>query len=289
MIKTTRMLGTILIALAGVLSVSSMIFNIYAYGYLREMSPLTERFGMFVMLGLPVALLFHILALWLLFFVFRTTQKLTVFRILILLVGIVSCITFVGEWAALNDIGDCLQEGRSCVPEWQFLYLAFVPHTLFYVLFSAFVVIFSKKRTHISQVAKDEALFNTVHIVGTCCGLLGLGFTLVIFFSHVPADMLKIILIPYCIFILFPYGLVLLYWLSIKRKDICAEWYDEKQWQDLQKAGIFTLLASFPLMTFFFALNYFIPANPGIVMWFPYYIFLVLVGLSGSTLYFSRR
>jgi hypothetical protein len=144
-------------------------------------------------------------------------------------------------------------------------------------------------------VVRDEALFHIVHIVGTCCGLVGLAFTMLLFFSHVPARMLSIILIPYCIFILLPYGLVLFYWLGIKRKDMCthkdvhAEWYDEKQWQDLQKAGIFTMLVSLPLMTLFFALNYVIPANPGLLMWFPFYVFLVLVWFSGSTLYFSQR
>jgi hypothetical protein len=136
-----------------------MLFNIYAYGYLRELSPLTELFGMSVMLGFLVSLCFHIVALLWLFFFFRTTQTITVFRILTLIVGIISCITFVGEWAALHDIGDCLQEGRSCAPEWWFLYLAFGPHTLFYALFIAFFTIVRRAHTGRTQAARDEALY----------------------------------------------------------------------------------------------------------------------------------
>jgi len=291
MMKTTRTRSKIMIGILGGVSAGWMTFNIYAYGYLREVSPLTELFGMSVMLGLLISLIFHIVALLLLFFFFRTTQKITVFRVLTLIVGIVSCITLVGEWAALHDIGDCLQAGMSCAPEWQFLYAAFGPHSLFYALLIAFFIILRRERTitRTTQVARDETLFDIVHIVGTCCGLLGLGFTILIFFSHVPSEMLNIILIPYCIFILLPYGLVLSYWLGMKRKQIRMEWYDEKQGQDLQKAGIFTLLASLPLMTLFFGLNYVIPKNPGMLMWLPYYIFLVLVGFSGSSLYFNRR
>jgi hypothetical protein len=291
MMKRTPTLSTIMIGMLGSISAGWMIYNIYAYGYLREVSPLTELFGMFVMLGLLIALTFHIVALLRLFFLFRTTQKMTVFRVLTLIVGIVSCITFVGEWAALHDIGDCLQTGMSCAPEWQFLYLAFGPHSLFYALLIVFCIRLRREdpSTRPAQAARDETLFDIVHVVGTCCGLLGLGFTILIFFSHVPSKMLYIILIPYCIFILLPYGLVLSYWLGMKRKEIQGEWYDEKQGQDLQKAGIFTLLVSLPLMTLFFGLNYVIPKNPGMLMWFPYYIFLVLVGFSGSALYFNRR
>jgi hypothetical protein len=71
-------------------------------------------------------------------------------------------------------------------------------------------------------------------------------------------------------------------WLILKLRDRPADWYDEKQWQDISKAALVTLVLSIPGM----ALLFFV-AHPLGMFWFTHYIFLALFLFSGSTLYFS--
>lgn len=289
--KTLKFNG-IVICILGFISVGWMVYNVFAYGYIRQLSPLSERLGMYIAVGFLIAFLFHLVALVTIFMFFQWVKKIAAFSLITLISGIISFITLIGEWAALNDIGDCLQTGMACASEWTFLYLAFLPHGIFYMLFMILMLkIFRRfsKGVHPDVVFKDETMFNIAHIVGVCCGLIGLGFTSIIFLLRVKLHILRWIVFPYCSFILFPYGLILFYWLVMKRKEKQREWYDEKQWQDIHKAGSTTMMASIPLMTFMFVLNYVITDSPGMILWFPYYLFLVLLGFSSATLYYSRR
>ena len=283
----------IVICILGFISVGWMVYNVFAYGYIRHQSPLLEIFGMYVAIGYLVAFLFHLVAFGTIFIFFHSVKKITVFSLTTLIAGIISFITLVGEWAALNDIGDCLQTGMACTSEWRFLYLAFLPHGLFYMLIiSLMFTIFWRKQQGPQPddvIIKDETTFHIVHIVGVCCGLIGIGFTGLIFLFRVKTSILRWLVFPYCSFILFPYGLILLYWLVTKWKEKRAEWYDEKQWHDIHKAGSATLLTSIPLMTLMFVLNYVFTDSPAMIMWFPYYLFLSVLGFSGATLYYSRR
>ena len=70
--------------------------------------------------------------------------------------------------------------------------------------------------------------------------------------------------------------------LLMKLRDKPADWYDEKQWQDISKAALVTLVLSIPGM----ALLFFVSTPLG-MFWFTPYIFLALFLFSGSTLYFS--
>lgn len=282
----------IVICILGFIAVGWMVYNAFAYEYIRHQSPLSERLGMYVALGFLIAFLFHLVALVTIFWFFHSVKKITAFSLITLISGIISFITLIGEWAALNDIGDCLQTGMACTSEWTLLYLAFLPHGIFYILLICLTLRTLRqfpKGARPDVVFKDETIFDIVHIVGICCGLIGLGFTSMIFLLKVKPHILKWIVFPYCSFILFPYGLILFYWLVMKRKDKRSEWYDEKQWQDIHKAGNTTMLISIPLMSLMFMLNYVITDSPGMVLWFPYYLFLILMGFSSATLYYSRK
>ena len=284
-------LGSIAVFILTGVSIGWMVYNVYAYRAIQQQSPLTQLFGMYVAIGLLLAFLFHLAAFVILFLTFQYVKKITAFNLITLMSGIVSFITLIGEWAALHDIGDCLQTGMSCAPEWRFLYGAFLPHGVFYLLLVILLLsIFRRVRQGVlsEEIAKDETMFEIVHIVGVCSGLIGMGFTLMIFLLGVKPHILKWVAIPYCAFILFPYGLIVLYWLVTKRQERRTEWYDEKQWLDINKAGIVSLLVSVPLMTLMFVVNYVVPESPGTVMWFPFYLFLILVSFSGTTLYLRR-
>lgn len=284
-------LGSIVVFILTGVSIGWMAYNMYAYRAIQQQFPFTNLFGMYVAIGLLLAFLFHLAAFVMLFLTFQHCQKITIFNVTTLISGIISFIILIGEWAALHDIGDCLQTGMSCAPEWRLLYGAFLPHGVFYLLLVMLLLsIFRRVRQGVlsEEVAKDETMFEIVHIVGVCSGLIGMGFTLLMFLLRVKPQLLQWIVIPYCVFILFPYGLIVLYWLVMKRQERRAEWYDEKQWLDIHKAGIVSLVVSVPLMTLMFVLNYIVPESPGTVMWFPFYLFLILLSFSGTTLYLSR-
>lgn len=68
-------------------------------------------------------------------------------------------------------------------------------------------------------------------------------------------------------------------WLLIQHGERPADWYDEKQWRDMTRAALATLLLSLPGM----ALLLFARKPLGI-FWFPNFVFLVLFLFSGCTL-----
>jgi hypothetical protein len=86
-----------------------------------------------------------------------------------------------------------------------------------------------------------------------------------------------------------PYVLIVLYWLIIKLRERVVEWYDEKQFQDITRASLVTLIASIIIMTGIFVIQQFVIVfNFLNEIWFPFYVFLVLLLFSASTLYFSK-
>jgi len=89
--------------------------------------------------------------------------------------------------------------------------------------------------------------------------------------------------VPFYLLLLIPYILVVLYWLFLKRKQKIAEWYDEKQFQDILKASLITLLLSIPGLLVLLLIEI-----PHPVYWFLYYIFLVIFLFSSSSLYFFK-
>lgn len=115
-----------------------------------------------------------------------------------------------------------------------------------------------------------------VKISGIISAILG-----VVSFSWLIYDF---ILIPFYCLILIPYGLTVLYWLLMRLRDNPTDWYDEKQWRDISKAGLTTLLLSIPGLALLFLSSQ--PIGP---YWFPHYLFMILFLISGSTLFFSKK
>jgi len=85
-------------------------------------------------------------------------------------------------------------------------------------------------------------------------------------------------IVTYCV-ILIPYGVVVLYWLLMRIRARFGDWHDEKQLQDICKAGFVTLLLSIPGMASLFVIG-----GLNSVLWFPHFLFLILLLFSGTTL-----
>jgi hypothetical protein len=83
---------------------------------------------------------------------------------------------------------------------------------------------------------------------------------------------------------LVPYGVTVLFWLALKKREAVSDWYDEKQWKDVSLAALTTLALSLPALTLFLLVR-----DAVGVYWYPYYLFVVLTLFSGSTLFFYKR
>ncbi|MBN1293165.1 MAG: hypothetical protein JXB48_15110 [Candidatus Latescibacteria bacterium] len=296
--KKLKISGSISLV-SGLLSFGWLIYNVIAYQYIRtkitnleELGAIAEILGMYIGIGLLISFFFHVSAFFTMIFRFQILKKVTGLGLIALFMGIISFICLIGDLAALHDIGNQYEAGLTTNYEWTYLYLALIIHMLFYVLM--FIMLYStfgsvKVHYKTESAAKDEIIFIIAQYVGILCGFIGLGFTGFIVATQVSPQVLQYILPFYCPFILLPYGLICLYWIIIKRKERLPEVYDEKQWRDVSKAGLTTLLISIPFMAILYILNYQKMYGTISMIWFPFYLFLILLLFSGSILYFSNR
>ncbi|MBN1352107.1 hypothetical protein JXJ21_22095 [candidate division KSB1 bacterium] len=286
-------ISAIIASILGVISAGWLVYNVIAFELIKQKPTRVEaeELGVYVFIGLIVFFLFHLAAFLTIVFRFQHFKKISHWGILRLFTGVISFVSLIGDWAALTDIYRQQWNGLSSTLEWTFLYLALIPHTLFLAL--SFTLVYSIFRSLHRQPEehpglKDEIVFETAHYTGIFCSLIGLAFTVYALALEVSPRLMKYLIIPYGAFIIMPYGLICFYWLIIKRKERLTEWYDEKQWQDMTKAGLITLILSIPAMALFFIFNYFDSTAPWCVMWFPYYLFMIILIFSATVLYFYK-
>jgi hypothetical protein len=282
----------------GIISTAGLFYNFFTYEIIRPKTlafePLgtTETYMIFIWISMLIAFLFHFSAFITSFFRFQYLKKTTLPGMITLFLCIISFVGLVGDWALLNDIGKEYKLGIATNSEWNTLYLLLLAHGLFYVfMFGLLIQTFKalKQPEPSDEAIKDEIIFTIAQYVGIICGSIGLGFTFAILIIPVANWMLKYLILFYCPFFIFPYGLIVLYWLLLKRKEKISEWYDEKQWQDVTKAGWLTLLLSIPGLGLLYLINLVQSQSAATVLWFPYYLFLILLLFSGGTLYFGRQ
>ncbi|NQU86969.1 MAG: hypothetical protein HQ541_14530 [Mariniphaga sp.] len=71
---------------------------------------------------------------------------------------------------------------------------------------------------------------------------------------------------------------------SLKFKKKMVDRYDEKQWKDVLKSSLITLILSISGLGILFLFR-----KPLDFYWFPYFLFFVLFVFSGSTLLLFKR
>jgi hypothetical protein len=279
----------------GVVSVCWLIFNLIAYEYIRPVTinfekpePNIEILAAVVSLGFLVVLIFH------LFGILTIIQQMRIFgnessmRRATLLAGIISFMTIFGDFGLLNDIGKESQIGVDVSGEWICLYLTLIPQIIFFILMfitagTGFRAL--RNLTETDSVFRDETVFYAVHYTGLLCGAIGLCMAFMMFVVRTALWNLKYIVVYYNVFIVAPYFLIAFYWLFMKRNERVREWYDEKQFFDISKAGFLTLMVSLPVMAGLYVINYLLPDGRAGILWFPFYLHLVLSFFSGTTLY----
>jgi hypothetical protein len=189
-----------------------------------------------------------------------------------------------GDYGMLNDIGKESKIGVEVEGEWFILHMISILHGIFFLCMLVTIFVFLrnvKKQDETEFVFKEEIIFITAQFIGLLCGAVGLWINFSFMFREIkPSNYPDIV--PFFILCLLPYGLTAFYWLLIRLRDKPADWYDEKQWQDIAKAALATLVLSMPGMAILFFIN-----HPLGIFWFTHYVFLALFIFSGSTLYFG--
>lgn len=231
-------------------------------------------------------LLFHIYAIYYIFLHFRQFSALKWFRILLLILGVISLFSMGVEKVMIDEIAREYRHGFG-INELYILNLAYIINMIFCIfLFVLLLRSFKLINLEIADTAPvDENLFIIGHSLGIISGITGIWFTLhMIKFlgSQIMMDRFWVF-IPFYLLFLVPYSLAILYWLSVKRKQQINEWYDEKQVQDMLKSSLVTLVLSMPGLALLLLFRV-----PHGIFWLIYYLFMVLLLFSASTLYFFK-
>ncbi|MBL7061065.1 MAG: hypothetical protein ISS13_04450 [Actinobacteria bacterium] len=283
----------------GILSLCSLIYNLVFYETLRpkvirfeDISGILERMEIIAAVAFIIIFFFHISAISTLAFQLKFFKRASLFRSFLFFMAIISLLMVFGDFALLSDIGKEHIAGLETQGEWVVLYFSQALHFILNILI--FVLLFLTRKSFLDKfrediVLKDEAIFINAQYIGIFCGVFGIGV-----FSAMSALMplwaLRKGIFVISLIAVLPYLLIVIYWLIMKFKEKVGQWYDEKQYQDITKASLTTLIVSIIIMTIIFIVQYFTSDFDFItITWFPFYVFLVLLLFSSSTLYYSKR
>ncbi len=289
--KSKLKLNTVTLLISSIIAFAGLVYILYQVNTnlviaINIFHTKFEAIHYLVGFGHLFVLLFHIYAIVYIFLHFRRFTALRSFKVLLLIIGVISLFSMGVEKVMIDEIAKEYRHGMG-INELYILNLAYIIN----VCFSVFMFIFLLKTVKLIHLENKEAtpveenLFIIGQILGLISGIVGIWFTLhMITFVGSGIMMGKLwVFIPFYILFLVPYALAILYWLSVKRKQRIQEWYDEKQVQDMLKASLSTLILSIPGMAVLLLFQV-----PHSIFWLIYYVFLVLMLFSASTLYFFK-
>ena len=234
-------------------------------------------------LGHLFILTFNIYAIIFIFSHYRQFKELRVLKIVVLILGIISLFSFGIEKVMIDEIARQYRFGMD-IAEINILNFAYIINLAFTLLMFFFVMkTFPILKNNASKKKPaDERIFIIAQYMGILSGAMGL---ILVFNLEKSEIILKksALYVPFFILFLIPYAIAVLYWFSLKLDQKIIDWYDEKQLRDIMKASLTTLILSFPGLLLFLFLGI-----PSILYFFLYYIFLVLLIFSGSTLFYNK-
>jgi hypothetical protein len=234
--------------------------------------------------GYLLIFIFHVYSIIFIYSHFHHFHEFKKTATIMLILGIISFFAIAVEKVMMDEIAREYRFGLEIKGELFGLYAAYLINLAYTIL-----VFFLLLKTVGLRYVKDsedkfveEKIFTIAQILGIISSLLGMKFTFLLIKKQILSDRIWIY-VPFLLLFLIPYIIAVLYWLSLKWKQKIADWYDEKQFQDILKASLTTLLLSVPLLAIFQFTN--IPAP---FYWFLFYIFSVLFLFSSATLFFFK-
>jgi hypothetical protein len=231
-------------------------------------------------------LLFHLYALIYIFIHFRRFTALKLFKIGLLIFGVVSLFAMGVEKVMVDEIAREYRHGLA-INELSILSLAYIINMVFSIG-TFFFLLRTLKLINLEdskRIRVDETIFIIAQYMGIISGVTGVLFTLHMM-QYIRQEILMEkfwVLIPFYMLFLIPYTLASLYWVVLKRNQRIHDWYDEKQVQDILKSGFTTLVLSIPGV----AVLLLFPVSHAF-FYLLYYIFLILLIFSGGTLYYFK-
>jgi hypothetical protein len=250
--------------------------------------------------SIPVALVYILLGLSHTAAIFTLIMQLNFFkrdnflRSFLFFTGIISLLMLFGDFALMSDIS---KEYIFGLPqEFIILFLSQALHFIFYILVLVLLAMTGKSARKESEeiVLKDDSIFINAQYIGILSGISGLGLITIfsVLYLMVYPQLLWAVdagVIVLSLVSVIPYFLIVLFWLIIKIREGASEWYDEKQYQDITKASMFTMISSVIIMAIIFIVQNFISSfNFFNEIWFPFYMFLLLLLFSAGTLYLNK-
>ncbi len=249
--------------------------------------------------SIPVALvyilfgLFHLSAIFTLILQLYFFKRDNFLRSFLFFTGITSLLMLFGDFALSSDIS---KEYIFGLPdEFNILFFSQALHFIFYILMLMLLIFTRQKTIQKEDVIKDESIFINTQYIGILSGISGLVLVTVfsLFYSTfypLQTWALKAGVIIISIIAVIPYSLIVFYWLVIKTREKISEWYDEKQYQDLIKSSLISLIVSILFLLIIFILQYAFKNFELLdLIWFPLYFFFVLLLFSATTLFFIKK
>lgn len=266
-----------------VLATSALVFNMLAMQFHRNElflgQGILNSVGIIALSGFIVILLFNVVSfLWLLN---SYRRQFTLGKVVALVLGVLCMILLIVDKVMIDEIGRELRLAWETQGEWIILYGAMFIQ-LFYGLVVLTYLISECRRSkeagsHIIGI-RDETVFVMAQIMGVISGVVGLWSNYSFIRGQTHAND-WLILLPFYLLIFMPYALTVCYWIVMRLGVRLADWYDEKQWRNVTSAGLITLLLSIPGMA-----SLFLVSQPIQMLWFPHFLFLIVLLFSASTL-----
>ena len=193
----------------------------------------------------------------------------------------------------LGDIGNEYEAGLETNREWNMVFFFHGVHLLF-AMGAAFCVAYTNRILAaggaMERAERDEAVFLSTRYIGIFCGSLGLVVFALLAMSGQPVRYLSRIVGALGTVIIAPYALAAGIWLFLQRGERLREWIDEKQFLDVAKAALVTILFVFPLLWIVYLFQPPVLAAAVIPhLWFPISACLALFVFSSAVVWFSRR
>ena len=215
-------------------SIGWLIYDFLALGIfhskMHRLEPLTSGDWMradFIWLGLVVFLTGHIVGFIAVAVQFHKLRKASALRIAALILGIISCIMILGDFACLHDIGNDYETGTVAELEFRVLYgIMAIRGAIFFIIIAGLIEAFIQERKIRAdeKVVKDEVILTLVHSVGVFCGIIGIFFSNAALIMRITHPLLHFTFPFLFILTLIPYMLLAIYWMAIKLKEKSAGW-----------------------------------------------------------------
>ncbi len=282
----------------GLLSSAALVFNLVIFillypqvTQLLELAPRWESYGIVAAINIIIIALFQLSSVITLLADMIIQKRTSTLVILAVSTGIISGLMILADISLLSDIGTEYEMGWQTRGEWIILFISYGLHILSLLL----TLIALRRNLHqdkkpAEHVLKDEVLFLSLHTTGVICGCLGLVGVLSGLLSGLSLWMMERITVILSLVILAPYLVILGIWLCRQRFGQVSSGLDEKQFQDLATAGLWSLVIILPLMVVFFALRFsHLYHESWTVLWLPLLIFLAVTSFSSLTLHYFKE